>query len=251
MYGMYLNAVGMAEARATQATIANNLANAETSGFKRVLTLHAQRDPREANGAMAGMTGGNILLPTRLDASQGALEETRNPLDVALVGDAYLIVADAEDPAAAPMLTRDGRLAVDPNGVLVLGSDASRQVLGADRQPIRLPADVAASDLAVAAAGTLYDALGGGTFGQIGLARVADPAALIPRGGGLLSPGGPLQPVAPGEELLQPGFVERSNVEPTTELTRMIEAGRLLEANANMIRHADTALGKLIEAARV
>ncbi len=253
MYGMYLNAIGMAEARATQATIANNLANAETAGFKRLLTVHAERSPAHATGVMAGMTGGNIMLPTRLDATQGPLEQTSNPLDLALVGDAFLAVVDRDNPAAPPMLSRDGRIAIDPDGAVVLANDPGRQVLGRNGQPMRVPAEVGRDGLAFNSAGDLQDSASplGGTLGQLRLVRVDDPAGLIPRGGGLHEAAGPLLDAAPGEELVQPGFVERSNVEPTTELTRMIESGRLLEANANMIRHADSALGKLIEAARV
>ena len=73
----------------------------------------------------------------------------------------------------------------------------------------------------------------------------------MPTGTGLLESVGPTLPVAPGSAEVRGGFVETSNVDPTVELTRLISVARDLEAHANLIRHQDSALGRLIEASAI
>ncbi len=83
------------------------------------------------------------------------------------------------------------------------------------------------------------------------LAQPNNPHELRPVGGGLLDAGNDTTDAAPGSYAVHGGFLERSNVDPTIELTQLLGAGRRLEANAQMIRHQDSALGRLIEAAAV
>lgn len=245
IYGTYLSAAGMANEQARQDLIANNLANVETTGFKRVLALYQERGPQSgAPDELAKMTGGRWMLPTQLDSSQGGLEETGNPLDLAIVGeDGYLTV----EKNGTRHLTRDGQLAVNGNGELSLATDPAARVLDAvTDQPINV-GQTPATDLAVDDRGVVRHIPTDQPLAQIKLA-VADN--IRPIGGNLLAFTGPLRPAADDVEV-RSGYVERSNVDPTTELTRLIEAGRLLEANANMIRYQDASLGRLIEASRV
>ena len=248
LYGAYQSASGVAQARATQDTIANNLANSETGGFKRLLTLHAQRpltDPGAADPRFRHATGGSVLLPTRLDLSQGPVEETGNPLDLALVGDGFLQIERNGERS----LTRDGRLALDADGTLTLAADPAARVLDADGLPVTLPVGTTPAALHLDDAGTIRLADDGTPLATIGRFAPQNPESLRPVGGGRLAFAGGA--TATEAVSLRAGYVENSNVDPTIELTRMIEVGRLLEANANMIRHADTTLGKLIDAAAI
>lgn len=252
IYGTYLSASGMVQAKAEQDVIANNLANAETAGFKRLMTLHAERHPQPgAPDALRNATGGNVLLPTHLDQRQGNLDQTGNPLDLALMGDGYFEARKVGGDANESYLTRDGRLATDNGGYLTLAADPTVRVLDDDGNPIQLPAGVNRANLSVSTNGQIRDSLTGQPVATLRLATPADPASLRSVGGGLFAFTGDLDDVPANAVTVQAGYVESSNVDPTTELTRLIEVGRLLETHANLIRYQDTALGKLIEASAV
>ena len=255
LYGLYHSAGGIASARATQDVIANNLANADTVGFKRLVTLDAERPAAHsahsaqavpADPRFARVTGGPLLHGTALDRGQGGVEHTGNPLDLALVGDGFLTVS--KDGQAR--LTRDGRLNLDAAGRLVLDADPSALVLDVEGEPITLPADVARDSFQFDDAGTLKDAESGKPYARLDLGLPRQPDTLRPVGGSLFDFAGGTTS-ADGGVVVRQGYVEQSNVDPTVELTRMIEVGRLLEANANLIKYADTSLGKLIDAAAI
>lgn len=242
IYGTYLSAAGMAGEQARQDLIANNLANVETTGFKRILTLFQERAPQPSGRQWQNMTGGRWTLPTQVDLSQGGFEDTGDPLDLALVGEGYLTVAQE----GQSRLTRDGRLAINQQGLLAMAGDPETLVLNDAGLPIDL-AGAAAGDLNIGTDGTIRHARTNEVIARLGLAT-AD--AVRPMGGSMLEPLSPPRPVGADLEV-RAGQLERSNVDPTVELTRLIEAGRLLEANANMIRYQDTSLGRLIEASRI
>jgi flagellar basal body rod protein FlgG len=251
LYGAYLSASGIAQEQATQSVIANNLANADTVGFKRLLTHHAHRSTHAGNALdgdprLAHMTGGSVILPTTLDASQGGVSSTGNRLDLALVGEGFLTVRHDDQTR----LTRDGRLTVDDQGTLVLAADPTVTMLDRAGLPIRIPPGTTGDDLMIDGDGTVRDARDQSTLARLQISQPADPQAeLRPVGSGLLEFDGPLALLDDAE--VRPGYVESSNVEPTTELTRMIASARLLEANANMIKYADSTLGKLIDASAI
>ncbi|MEM1012789.1 MAG: flagellar hook-basal body protein [Planctomycetota bacterium] len=249
IYGTYLSATGIAQAQAKQDVIANNLANAETVGFRRLITLHKQRDASPGGPeSLENRTGGSISLPTRLDTSPGGLEQTNRPLDVALVGDGYLTVRKDTPTGPETYLTRDGRMTLDGDRRIVLVNDPTAVVLGRDAQPLTVPADVAESSLVLDEDGNLMGR-DGTAVGHIRTATVSDPTRLKPIGGGLFDAAEPL--IDAPSSSMRSGFIETSNVDPTLELTRMIRVARQLEANANLIRHQDTTLGRLIEASAI
>lgn len=245
IYGLWQNATGMSNALAQQDVISNNLANADTVGFKRLITSFAERQrpggPGVDDGTLEGMTGGRWMLPTTVDRSMGSLEQTSNPLDVALHGEGFLVVRDG----AQTCLTRDGRLAMNQQGQLTLAAQPDVLVMDEEDQPIELGTR-AASSLRIDEDGMVRDGVTSEALGKI---RLAEAATVRPTGEGLFEFDGPLTPAA--ETTVAGGFVEQSNVEATRELTRLIEINRLLEANANMIRYQDESLGRLIEAGKI
>src|SRR3954469_23516855 len=107
LYGLYLSATGVMTNAYRQDVIANNIANAESVGFKRDLALFQER-PTEAqarrfrgggpsggqsNDLLEGLGGGMFASPTKIDTKSGELETTGNNLDVAIQGDAgYFMV---------------------------------------------------------------------------------------------------------------------------------------------------------------
>ena len=251
IYGLYLSAAGVMANGHRQDVIANNLANAETDGFKRALAPFQERPPERVVAPMApggdprlsAIGGGQLVSPTAFDYSQGGLERTANPLDAAVVGRGFFAVADG--PNGEPALTRDGSFQIDRDGWLVSTNDVSQKVLGPDRRPINL-AGRASGNLRIDDGGAILDR--GLPVARLGTFDVPDPAVLTPRGAGRYVPPDPAL-VAPAPALVRGGFVERSNVDPAVELTRLIDAQRQLEANATLIKLQDQTLGRLVNEA--
>jgi len=128
IYGLYLSATGVLTNSYRQDVIANNLANAQTVGFKRSLALFQQRRTEAQSPDAADLSdqtdpllehigGGLLLAPTAIDHSQGTLEQTGQNLDLAIHGDGFFAVQDGKQTR----LTRDGRFLVDSDGHLILG----------------------------------------------------------------------------------------------------------------------------------
>jgi len=244
-YGMYLSAAGVLTNSYRQDVIANNLANAETTGFRRDVPLFHERlisalEMRSKSGwgeaSMDDQTGGIFAMPTGIDLSQGELEPTGNPLDSAIVGEGFFHVQTSD---GQNRLTRDGRMLVDRGGRLI--TQGGYVVLDREGQPISLdPKQKHAIDQFgdISADGQIV--------AQVGLMKVADARTLKKLGSGLLEYADPskLQPAA--DVTLQPQTIERGNVSAAVELTKLLDAQRQLEANANMIRYQDQMLAKLV-----
>ena len=107
IYGLYLSAAGVMSSSYRQDVIANNLANSETIGFKRDLPLSrarltAAQEFRAGHGSdplMEGLGGGLLASPSMVDTSSGDLEDTSNPLDVAIQGSGFFAVANPGQPS--------------------------------------------------------------------------------------------------------------------------------------------------------
>ncbi len=244
IYGLYLSATGVVANSYRQDVIANNLANAETAGFKRDIPVFQQRltEARSRAGGMFStnaslepLGGGFVVAPTVVDRTRGELEPTGAPGDVAIDGEGYFMV----DSGGKQMLTRDGRMMVDRQGRLIWGTGAA--VLDAQRKEIVLDPT---KTLAIGEDGTITQ--DGKGVARLGVFMPGDADRLSKAGGNLLNDPGIGSAVAETRPVLRSGFIERSNVDPTTELTELMDAQRQLEANANMIRYQDQALSRLV-----
>jgi flagellar basal-body rod protein FlgB len=247
IYGLYLSANGVMTNAHRQDVIANNLANVETTAFKRDITSFRQRlteaqalnKTRLTNPVLDHIGGGLLVSPGSVDRTQGDLEATGNNLDVAIEGRGYFAVADGKETR----LTRDGRFAIDREGFLVMNNGVGQKVLDRNFQPIQLDGRQRHA-VVVGEYGQVTQH--GEPVAQIGLFDVPDPQNLAKRGGNLLGHAGDPRklPAAPARTRAE--FVERSNVDPAAELTQLMDAQRQLEANANMIRYQDATLAKLV-----
>jgi flagellar basal-body rod protein FlgF len=248
IYGLYQSAAGIQASSYRQDVIANNIANAETAGFKRDIALFDQRlteaqarrgDPSSMSSdpLLENIGGGLLAHPTLVDTRQGDLEPTGNPLDVAIEGRGFFLVTNVK---GEKFLTRNGQFSTDRNGTLILANTDGDKVLDDRGQPIRLPQG--AGQVTVARDGTI--SAGRKPLARVGLYDVDDADALTKQGGTLLAFNN--QPLKPGAGILRSEFIERSNVDPTTELAELMDTQRQLEANANMIRYQDQTLGRLV-----
>lgn len=216
-------------------TIANNVANASTPGYRAEQVRFATVTSRTASPAAAFPTVGQ----TFLSAGAGETMRTDNPLDVAVDGDAWLAV----DTPLGIACSRDGRLQMAATGELK--TLTGHAVLDVGGTAIQL--DPGGGAPAIARDGTITQ--GGRTVGRIGLFSV-DPTARLTRGiDGTVLPDIPATPVVdhPATGMRQ-GFLERSNVNTVVEMSRMILDQRLFEAVASALSDVDQSAADAIKA---
>lgn len=196
-------------------TVANNLANLSTTGFRREGVIFSEW-VRAAEGPAGSVSMGTARV-RRTDLAPGTLSQTGGTFDFAIEGEGFFMI---ETPGGQ-RLTRAGSYTPGPSGELVNGDGDF--LLDAGGAPVFAPPGARAINLA--ADGTL--SADGVPLARIGLVLPEDPTAMTREAGTYFDPGGP---VVPAEEarVLQ-GFVEESNVNPILEIARMIEVQRAYE----------------------
>jgi flagellar basal body rod protein FlgG len=245
LQGLYLSAQGARVQSLRQEVLANNLANAGTTAFKRELVRAQAHLPYDAERGTStlnaqgfeNLPGGVTPLAPAIDLSQGALQQTGSPLDIAVSGPGFLQVTDGQ----RTWLTRDGQLAIDAQNRLVTRSHG-HMVLGASGAPI-LGLDPA-QPLTIRPDGTLVQ--GDTEVGQLAVVQPAAPESLTRQGRNLLGVIGKVAPVN-GPVAIQQGYLESSGVNPIAGMVDMIESARAFEANATMIRTQDETLARLLQ----
>lgn len=198
-------------------TIANNVANASTAGFRaeqaRFATVNS--DEAQPQTAFAG-TG-----ETYLTRTTGEIVRTDNPLDVAVDGPAWIAV----ETTAGRAFTKDGRLQISPTGEL--RTVTGHSVLDPGGSPILLvPAD---GSPVIGFDGSITQA--GRAVGAIGLFAIPQNARLERGPDVTVTTTGEATPLVDNPAAgLRQGFIERSNVNPVGELSKLIFSQRLFEA---------------------
>lgn len=245
-------ATGMQAQQTRTDVIANNLANVNTTGFKRsrahfedllYQTLQGpatlgSRDTEQLPAVQVGL-GTRLTAVQRID-SQGSLEQTSRPLDLAIQGEGYF---EVQMPNGNTAYTRDGSLQVSDQGVLVTGQGYAIQ------PPIRIPKEatsITISETGVVTANGMTNAAGGTQeLGRIELARFPNSSGLESMGQNLFSEtsssGEPIRgmPTEDGNGSISQGYLESSNVEIVTEMVDMITAQRAYEINSKAIKNSE------------
>jgi flagellar basal-body rod protein FlgF len=218
--------------------VASNLANQQTPGYAAVQAMTEAANYRGSN-APAGADA--VALTPGPDLTQGTLNHTGDPMNVALGGDAWLEV----QTGAGPALTRNGSLSVSSAGILT--DTAGNPVLGAGGQPISLPN---LAKLEIGSDGTVSgvpaSSPGGPAqvYGQINL--VGTPAGtLTPLSGTLYSPpaGATLSAATNGS--LHQGYLNDSNVNVTQSMMQMIADSRSYQLQTDMMKSQGSSAGDL------
>lgn len=248
--GLLTGVNAMQAHQTTLENAANNLANVNTTGFKRSrvefqdLLYRTSQAPGTFGAAGQELpTGQQVGVGVRVAGiskqfQQGPLESTGRPLDVAIQGDGFLQVAQPNGDLA---YTRDGALQVDATGQLVT---ADGQLL---QPPVTLPPD--ATSVSIAADGTISATTPANpapqVVGQLTLARFINPSGLHAEGRNLFrasAASGPPQVGVPGTNglgTLQSETLERSNVEVVSEMIGLIISQRAFEASSRVVRTSD------------
>jgi flagellar basal-body rod protein FlgF len=204
--------------------VANNIANVNTTGYKADSSLFEEfltSGAHEDNFVGADRRVSYVQdRATYRDFSQGAADQTKNPLDLAIDGSGFLVV----QTPAGERYTRDGGLQLNNQGQLV--TVAGNPVLGTSGPIVFQPTD---HDINVAPDGTITVVTGNSMVdsvrGKLRLVSFADAQKLLKEGANLYSAGeGAAQPDA--KSVVQQGFIEKSNVSAVSEMSRMIEVTR-------------------------
>ena len=231
--GLNSAAAGMAAQQQRIDAVANDLANANTTGYKHVRVGSPPHAPPPPGRTSAAGPPPGAAAPT-VDAgrgfAQGALQRTDQPLDVAIQGDGFIKV---RLPDGRQALTRDGSLKLDNAGRLVTSS-------GAKVQPaITIPAGVNASEIAIGPDGTVLAA--GRQVGRIELVTVRSPQQLQPVGDNafLATPESGATRPAPAATILSQGALEMSNVDMADAMVAMIESQRAFQLTSKAIQTQD------------
>ena len=237
--GIYTSALGLIPLQKRLEVIANNLANVNTTGFKRDDAFTNElisADSLFKNGSV-DPSASDLKEQTYTDFSQGPLEQTSNPLDVALSGQGFF---EVQTPNGA-MLTRDGSFSLSIDGTLVTRN--GDPVMGMNG-PIRI-SDVQkmqTSQLVIGPDGTVK--AGNQIYGQLRIVTPANLSQLFKAGSNLyeLNQGGTLEVVDPASTNVRQGYLEGSNVNPIDEMVAMIQLQSNFQAGQKAIQTQDTSL---------
>jgi len=257
MKALAIAATGMNAQQTNLDVIANNIANINTTGYKRTraeftdLLYQVERSqgvPSRANQNMVP-EGAHVGLGVKLSAiravhTQGTLNQTGNRYDVALAGNGWFRIqgADGEE-----LYTRSGAFNTNAEGVLVTASgntvisDGGEIVIDEDAITVSVNKSGQVYQSTVNGEGNLVDEL----VGQLALATFVNEAGLDPLGDNLFR-----ATAASGDATLgfageigfgsiEHGYLEASNVDPVKEITEMITAQRAYEMNSKVIKAAD------------
>jgi flagellar basal-body rod protein FlgF len=205
-----------------QEVTSNNIANADTDGFKAErLAAHLLSESTPNAGTVPVQT---------LDLTQGTLRDTGRPLDLALQGPGFFVVhtdlGDRLTRGGSFTLDGDGRM-IDMHGDPLLGTDGEIVLSGGDAE-IRDDGSIFVD----------------GTFaGELRIVRPDDPATLLKEEKGRFVPTSLLNPIESGETVVHQGSIEEANCDPLTSMIDMLTIQRAYSANIEALRAMDSVLG--------
>ena len=254
-------ASGMSAQQLQLDNIANNLANVNTTGFKKGQVQFQDLMYQLIRPASVSLQS-NLVEPVELSIGHGVrpvaitrsfavgtLTQTNNPLDLAITGDGFFQV---QMPDGQLSYTRDGQIKLSPNGEFVT---ADGYLLEPD---IQLPVDT--EEIMINRDGTVMVLVSGESqpeeVGQLELARFINPAGLTAIGQNLfqetISSGPPIRGEAGREGFgeIEQGYLESSNVSVVEEMIQMITTQRAYEINSKSIRTAEDMLREAVNLKR-
>lgn len=244
LYGLYLSTAGAKAQSYRQDVIANNIANVDTTGFRRQIAILQERPdhatefgaPPPVNPADLRRLGGGVNMytdPTDFE-TPGVYQATERNLDVALEGEGFFRI----QREGREFLTRNGSFTTDADGNL-RSSDGNGFVLGTDGRPIRL---LTSDPIDVAPSGEVYQ--NDVQLGRLAIRRPANYGELAREGDSLYSTEGV---TFPADAKVRQRMLEKSNVEPITSMVDLIETARAFDLNIEMIRLQNQTAATLIQ----
>jgi flagellar basal-body rod protein FlgF len=238
--GIFTVTSGALGALARLDAAAQNLANINTAGYKAERpTFRLQAQDKGASSGLdpiLARTGGVLIEVERVrDFSQGPIQQTGNPLDLAISGDGFFVV----NTDRGERYTRKGTLQVDGEGFLTTSSGDRVQGTGGDLE-------VKGSRVVVAGDGTFT--VDGNTVGQLKLVGFGKTPGLVPEGDGLFKAAPDVQPVPVdgAEQTITQGAVEGSNLDAVTGMVELVDVSRAYEQYMKALERLDQLTQKSI-----
>ncbi|QPM91289.1 flagellar hook-basal body complex protein [Pseudooceanicola algae] len=204
--------------------IANNIANAATTGYRQQGLIFSEFIQSTGDGPSLSMAAARVH---NTSFQQGALTQTGGSLDFAIEGDGFFLIQTPD----GERLTRAGSFATSAAGDLV--TNDGYPVLDPGGAPIFIPPD--ATNLGLAADGTL--SADGAPIGQLGVVEPVDPLGLTRAGGTMFVADAGTLPVE--DPRVVQGFIESSNVDPIGQIARMIQVQRAYELGQTFLERED------------
>ena len=207
-------------------TVADNVANVNTAGFKRGQVSFSEYLGKHEATPIASYAK---VEPKRLDQMPGAIQTTNNPFDFAVKGDGMFAIKRGN----ATLYTRNGQFAMDTKGQLV--TTKGDPVLDANTNPIIIPADKV---IDVAADGTIFaiDGVARSTVGRIAVWNVDDKNTLVRAGDAFVATSAPK---VINDGIVIRGAIEASNVNAIEESVNLTELSRSFELTSSMIQRLE------------
>jgi len=217
--------------------VANNIANMNTTGFKGERMMFVEHLVKSKGGEQ--ILGDKVSyvrdIATMRDLSDGPLEQTGNPFDVAVAGEGYFII----QTETGNRYTRNGRFQLDDGGQLV--NQAGQPVLSDGGQPFFFaPGD---GKPAIGPDGTISTA--NGELGRLAVVTFDNQHQMRPGAGGLFATEGEPKPVE--KPRIVQGMLEGSNIQPVVEMSRLIEVQRKYEGVRNFLDKEDERQRRMIK----
>ena len=246
--GIYTSALGLIPLQKKLEVIANNLANVNTTAFKRddAFTNELISASALLRDGTTDPTDKDLDQQTTTDFSQGTLQQTGNTLDLALDGQGFFSIQTQN----GTMLTRDGSFTLSTDGTLVTRN--GDVVMGANGAiTINDIQDLQKSQLVIDTNGEVK--AGNKIYGQIQIVLPANLNQLAKAGQNLyeFKSGGALDQVDPSTVSVRQGFLEGSNVNPIDEMVAMIQLQSNFEAGQKAIQSQDSSLGQANQVGQV
>ena len=233
--GLYVGLSGQLALQRRLDTIANNVANSTTAGFRAEnVTFETVMSQTSRSSVAYSGTGEGTF-----SRHSGAIVQSNNPLDIAIHGDAYLAI----NVGSGPVYTRDGRMRVSTQGDLE--NMSGQQILDTGGGPIQVNPN--RGPIMISRDGTITQR--GERVGRIGLFNIPQAAKLVRHQGAALVPDVPAEPVVDFiKHGIAQGYVENANVNPVLEMTRLISVTRAFEAMTAASDQSDRKLTDAINA---
>ena len=257
--GLYIAASGMITETKHTDMIANNLANAATTGYKRddmairefepmllrrINDYSADADVTSFKGFRVDGLGaprvgrlglGSAVDEIATDHIQGALQTTGNTYDLAISGEGHFVIGTPQ----GPRYTRDGSFYRSADGQIQ--NVRGQAVLSAQGRPITIPED--AVHVTVSSDGRIYS--DGAEIAQLGFVQFDAPNAVIKQGDNLYRPQEGARP-QPATGVIEQGMLEMSNTSVVTEMVELINNYRVYEAGSKAVQTQDSLLDKAV-----
>lgn len=260
---LYSGVTGMRNHQTKLDVVANNISNVNTTGYKAAtvsfqdLVSQTIRNGSKAGDDNGGVNPAQVGIGTNIgniesSFNQGPLQYTGRPLDLAIQGNGFFVVADANEKQ---FLTRDGSFRFDSEGYLVTGN--GYRVLDSSENPICIDKPITTASVDKFGTLTALDQKGEVIAQkELGIAFVTNPESLMKEGYNLYSPSQATEEVeigkagADGRGSVEAFTLEMSNVDLSNEFASLITTQRGYQANARVITISDQILEELVNLKR-